>query len=48
MYGLPTLMVFKGGEKLGGSHQEGAVNKAKLGDYIAKHVAEAAVSSSSA
>lgn len=37
VYGLPTLIIFKGGEPVPGSQREGAINKAKLLDYLASH-----------
>ncbi|KAF8072916.1 TRX-X [Scenedesmus sp. PABB004] len=37
VYGLPCLIVFKGGEQVEGSKREGAVTKAMLADYIKKH-----------
>lgn len=38
VYGLPTLMVFEGGELAPNSHREGAVTKAILEKYIKQHV----------
>lgn len=38
VYGLPTLMVFNGGELVEDSHREGAVTKAILEKYIKEHV----------
>tara|TARA_B100000519_G_scaffold138646_1_gene120081 strand:+ start:677 stop:1354 length:678 start_codon:yes stop_codon:yes gene_type:complete len=37
VYGLPTLMVFKDGEPVKGSKREGAINLAKLKDYLQTH-----------
>ncbi len=37
VYGLPTLIIFKGGAPVPGSQREGAINKAKLADYLAGH-----------
>jgi len=37
VYGLPTLIIFRGGEPVPGSQREGAINKAKLVDYLAAH-----------
>jgi hypothetical protein len=37
VYGLPTLIVFKGGQEVEGSKSEGAVTKAMLAAYIKKH-----------
>ena len=37
VYGLPTLMVFKGGQPVKGSKREGAINLAKLKDYLQSH-----------
>lgn len=34
VYGLPTLIVFKDGEIVPGSHREGAVGKAQLAEYL--------------
>lgn len=34
VYGLPTLMLFKDGEQVEGSHKEGALPKAKIIDYL--------------
>ena len=36
VYGLPTLILFKDGEKVEGSHLEGAINKDKLGIHLTK------------
>jgi len=41
VYGLPTLILFKDGEKVEGSHLEGAVNKDKLGEHLSKFGIEA-------
>ncbi|GBF89162.1 thioredoxin x [Raphidocelis subcapitata] len=38
VYGLPTLMVFKDGQLVEGSHREGAVSKPVLLKYIQQHV----------
>jgi thioredoxin 1 len=38
VYGLPTLIVFKDGQEVAGSKNEGAVTKAILQKYIQKHV----------
>ncbi|KIY99595.1 hypothetical protein MNEG_8368 [Monoraphidium neglectum] len=38
VYGLPTLMVFKDGQLVEGSHREGAVGKSILVKYIDQHV----------
>jgi hypothetical protein len=47
VYGLPTLILFKDGQEVAGSHREGAVTKAMLQTYLTKHgiVAKANVSS---
>ena len=37
VYGLPTLIIFRGGAPVPGSQREGAINKAKLADYLAGH-----------
>lgn len=37
VYGLPTFIVFKDGAEVPGSKAEGAVGKAALAAYIAKH-----------
>merc|ERR1711966_258865 len=37
VYGLPTLMVFKDGQPVKGSKREGAINLAKLKDYLQSH-----------
>lgn len=37
VYGLPTLLLFKDGEEVPGSHWEGAINKAKLLAWLEKH-----------
>jgi len=37
VYGLPTLILFKGGEPIEGSKREGAINKAMLVDYLKKY-----------
>lgn len=37
VYGLPTLIIFKGGAPVPGSQREGAINKAKLMEYLASH-----------
>jgi thioredoxin 1 len=39
VYGLPCLIVFKDGQEVPGSKNEGAVTKAILQKYIEKHVA---------
>ena len=41
VYGLPTLMVFKDGQPVEGSKREGAINFAKLKDYLTSHGVEA-------
>ena len=38
VYGLPCLVVFKGGEELEGSHREGAITKKGLGEYLETHL----------
>ncbi|GBF94037.1 thioredoxin chloroplastic [Raphidocelis subcapitata] len=38
VYGLPALMVFKGGELVADSHREGAVTKAILQKYVDEHI----------
>ena len=37
VYGLPTLLVFKGGEAVEGSKREGAITKKGLTEYLGKH-----------
>lgn len=37
VYGLPTLILFKDGQEVPNSKREGAVTKALLQDYLAKH-----------
>lgn len=37
VYGLPTIILVKDGEKMKGSHHEGAITQAKLVDYLDKH-----------
>ena len=37
MYGLPTLLLFRNGEEIEGSHWEGAINKAKIVTWLEKH-----------
>lgn len=37
VYGLPTLIMFKDGQEVGGSKREGAVTKPLLQTYLAKH-----------
>ena len=37
VYGLPTLILFKDGEVVEGSQQEGAIGKEKLRAYLEKH-----------
>lgn len=37
VYGLPALIVFKDGQEVPGSHQEGAVGKKALAEYIKKY-----------
>jgi thioredoxin 1 len=34
VYGLPTLIIFKDGEPIAGSHREGAIGKDKLFAYL--------------
>ena len=34
VYGLPTLMLFKDGEKVEGSHNEGAIGKKSIAQYL--------------
>ena len=36
VYGLPTLMVFKDGKKMDGSHKEGAMPKKMIEQYMSK------------
>ena len=36
VYGLPTLMVFKDGKKMDGSHKEGAMPKKMIEQYLTK------------
>ena len=36
VYGLPTLMVFKDGKKMDGSHKEGAMPKKMIEQYLSK------------
>jgi len=43
VYGLPTLIIFRDGAPVPGSQREGAINKAKLGDYLASHGLQAGV-----
>lgn len=38
VYGLPTLMVYKDGQLVPGSHREGAITKALLQKYIQQHI----------
>lgn len=37
VYGLPCLVLIKGGEEIEGSHREGAITKKGLAEYLAKH-----------
>jgi thioredoxin 1 len=37
VYGLPTLIVFQGGQEVEGSKQEGAVGKSVLAEYLRKY-----------
>ncbi|BDA44164.1 Thioredoxin X, chloroplastic [Coccomyxa sp. Obi] len=37
VYGLPTLMLFKDGEVIEGSLQEGAIDRKKLIAYLERH-----------
>ncbi|PNH04901.1 Thioredoxin X, chloroplastic [Tetrabaena socialis] len=37
VYGLPALIVFKDGQAVAGSKREGAVTRAMLEQYLAKH-----------
>ncbi len=34
---MPTIILVKDGEKMKGSHHEGAITQAKLVDYLDKH-----------
>jgi len=36
---LPALMIFKDGEKVEETHNEGAIGKAALFEYVKKHLA---------
>lgn len=38
VYGLPTLIVFQDGQEVPGSRKEGAITKAKLKEYVDKHL----------
>jgi hypothetical protein len=38
VYGLPCLVVIKGGAELEGSHREGAISRKDLVKYIEQHV----------
>lgn len=37
VYGLPTIILVKDGEKMKGTHHEGAITQKKLVDYLQKH-----------
>ena len=37
MYGLPCLIMFRGGAEVEGSHSEGAVTRKGLTEYLARH-----------
>ena len=37
VYGLPTIILVKDGQKMKGSHHEGAITQAKLVAYLDKH-----------
>lgn len=37
VYGLPTIILVKDGEKLKGTHHEGAITQKKLINYLEKH-----------
>ncbi len=37
VYGLPTIVLVRNGEKVSGSHHEGAITQAKLVAYLEKH-----------
>lgn len=37
VYGLPTLMLFKDGDVIEGSLQEGAIDRKKLVAYLERH-----------
>lgn len=37
VYGLPTIILVKDGEKIQGTHHEGAITQKKLVDYLEKH-----------
>lgn len=41
VYGLPTLMLFKDGKVVEGSHSEGAVSKKSLASYMSQYGIEA-------
>mmetsp|Transcript_23077 Transcript_23077/g.40969 ORF Transcript_23077/g.40969 Transcript_23077/m.40969 type:complete len:160 (-) Transcript_23077:213-692(-) len=43
VYGLPTIMLFKDGEVVEDSHQEGAISKKSLVEYLDFHGAKAVV-----
>lgn len=38
VYGLPCLIVYKGGEEVAGSHKEGAITRKQLTEYLQKYV----------
>ena len=37
VYGLPTLLLFSGGQEVEGSHKEGAVTKAVLQKWLGEN-----------
>lgn len=37
VYGLPTIILVKDGEKMEGTHHEGAITQKKLVAYLDKH-----------
>lgn len=43
VYGLPALIMFQNGKEVPGSRREGAITKAKLKEYIEKHLESASV-----
>ena len=47
MYGLPTVMLFRDGQKVDASHNEGAITLPKLKQYLEKHGIAAAAAAAS-
>ncbi len=47
VYGLPTVMLFRDGQKVENSHNEGAITLPKLKKYLEKHGIAAAATAAS-